>query len=428
MNGFREELGRLLAETAGLDPATTGPEGLDRAVEAIARRTGTRDEGGILSLLRGQPENLATLLEDLVVPETWFFRDGEPFLYLGDLARDRLAEGNRRVRVLSAPCASGEEAYSALMVLLHAGYRPADVEMDAVDISRRAVEKARKAGYGKRSFREPGWENLTNRWFTRRQDRLYLAPEVASLASFQVDNLNRPDFFFGREPYDFIFCRNLVIYLAEEARARVVRTVRRLLAPDGTLFVGHAEMIFFCRNGFEPVPRPRAFACRTEGLPTTTATPGRPSTAPLPPPPDRPVGRAPAAPAHRPRREGPPRLPAPSPPAAPPPPPAETGPDPVGAIRSLADRGQLRDAEHASRALLQKGSASAEIYCLLGTICAARGDLADAETAFQRAVYLEPECYEALVQLSLILEGRGETDAAARLRERARKNFPGAPR
>lgn len=427
MKGLREALGRLLADTAGFDPATTGPDGLDRAVEALARRAGTRDEGDLLRFLKNQPANLESLLEDLVVPETWFFRDGEPFLHLGDLARDRLAEGRCRVRVLSAPCASGEEAYSALMVLLHVGCRPADIELDAVDISRRAVDRARMAGYGKRSFRETGWENLANRWFTRRQDRFFLAPEVASLANFQVDNLNRPDFFFEKEPYDFIFCRNLVIYLAEEARTRVVRTIRRLLAPDGTLFVGHSEMIFFCRNGFEPVPRPRAFACRKEGAAARpgasapTTTPGRAAPTVSPPPPGTPDVRASAAAFPRPRRQAPPRPPGP-------PPPAKACPDAIEPIRSLADRGRLQDAEDACRAALKDGTASAGIYCLLGTICAAKGDLSDAETAFQRAVYLDPECYEALIQLSLILEGRGQADAAARLRERARKNFPGPPR
>lgn len=430
MKGLREELGRFLAETAGFDPATTGPDGLDRAVEALARRTGTRDEEALRRLLRTQPGSLEPLLEDLVVPETWFFRDGEPFLHLGDLARDRLAEDRRRVRVLSAPCASGEEAYSALMVLLHAGCRPADIALDAVDISRRAIGRALKAAYGKRSFREAGWEKLTNRWFTRHQDRLHLAPEVASLANFQVDNLNRPDFFFGREPYDFIFCRNLVIYLADEARTRVLRAVRRLLAPDGTLFVGHSEMIFFCRNGFEPVPRPRAFACRKEsaaarpGVPSAAINAGRAAPAASSPPPGTPGGRAPSAASPRHRREAPSRPPRPAPPTSP----EETRPDAVGPIRSLADRGQLREAEDACRAALENGAVSAGIYCLLGTICAAKGDLAGAETAFQRAVYLDPECYEALIQLSLILDGRGEADAAARLRERARKNFPGPPR
>ena len=93
------------------------------------------------------------------------------------------------------------------------------------------------------------------------------------------------------------------------------------------------------------------------------------------------------------------------------------------AIRNLADKGLLKDAEARCRELAGQPTANAEIFCLLGTICAAKEDIVEAESAFSKAIYLDPECYNALVQLSLIREHQGDSGAASRLRERARKAF-----
>ena len=94
-------------------------------------------------------------MESVVVTETWFFRDREPFDAMVQFVKGRLADdaGRRRVRILSVPCASGEEPYSLVMGLLDAGIDSKDFEVDAADVSPRALLKAKRAIYNKNSFR-----------------------------------------------------------------------------------------------------------------------------------------------------------------------------------------------------------------------------------------------------------------------------------
>jgi chemotaxis protein methyltransferase WspC len=196
---------KLLSETIGLDAEATGGKALEIAVSAELKRTGLADADAYVDRLRRSPVDLDRLIEATVVPETWFFRDSAPFQLLGEQARELWPAAQSRIaRVLSAPCSTGEEPYSIAIALLQAGLRPERICIDAVDISVRALETARRAVYGKSSFRDAeysGWEP----YFETTPDGIRVTDEVAGLVRFHRRNLIEQTDWPGPETYHAVF-------------------------------------------------------------------------------------------------------------------------------------------------------------------------------------------------------------------------------
>jgi chemotaxis protein methyltransferase WspC len=126
---------RLLEAEIGLDLDSVGASSLRAAVAARMAARGVRDPALYASLLESRDEREA-LVDAVVIPETWFFRDRVPF----ELLAERATPG---LRVLSAPCSSGEEPYSIAMALLDAGLAPGGFRIDALDISAPLLARAR---------------------------------------------------------------------------------------------------------------------------------------------------------------------------------------------------------------------------------------------------------------------------------------------
>ncbi len=368
--------------------------------EELARRAGlTLDRLGRKSLERVDPASPTAVeqaAEILAVPETWFLRDGEPFVYLARFA----ASAPRPLRVLSAPCSTGEEPYSIAIALLEAGMRPDQFAIEAVDISTKAIEAARRAVYGKSSFRTP-MPGLIEKYFDPIAATLpgagyRLHDEVAAAVRFRQANLLEG---LGEtRPFHAIFCRNLLIYLHEEARKTVIAVLRGMLAAGGVLFAGHSEIPLFLQAGFRRVEHERSFACRPgDAAPAVVAAPA--------------VARRPVRPARR--------MPAPTPAPLPPP---ETGPG-LDEARRLADQGRLTEAAAVCRRL----PPTAELFCLQGLISQSSDHPAKAEEFFRRALYLDPGHSETLVHMSLLCASRGDIARSAVFHARARRlREPGA--
>jgi chemotaxis protein methyltransferase WspC len=246
---------RIVRETIGLDAESIGRGAFERTVRAA--RSCANGCTACAAELRDSPEAREALIEQLVVPETWFFRDREPFVYLVEAMRG-VKRGGAALRILSAPCSTGEEPYSIAMALLDAGFAPGSFAVDAIEISRRALAVARAASYGPSSFRG----ERRDEHFVPSPGGLQVEARVTSAVSFRQANMCDPRCLAGEQPYDAVFCRNLLIYLAPEARQIVLGHLRRLLAPDGIVFTGHAELPAFLGAGFVAIPRRGSFACR----------------------------------------------------------------------------------------------------------------------------------------------------------------------
>ncbi|UGQ47744.1 CheR family methyltransferase [Massilia endophytica] len=385
---------------------------VDRAVAERMEAAGTNDRKAYLAQLT--QEELGALVELVVVPESWLFRDPQAFALATEFARQRLASGASMVRALSIPCASGEEPYSLSMAFCDAAIPLPCFAIDAIDLSAECIARAEEGVYGRNAFRsqDPAFRG---RHFTQVGEDLYRINDIERRrVRFRQGNL------LGGEiappgHYDIIFCRNLLIYFDKETTARAIARLDTMLADDGVLLAGYAEVPSFTQNGFSPLPYKQAFALRKD-----RAVP--PPPAPVEAPPRRrarpPVAHAAPAPVARTGRPAPP--PARKPPAASAPPSTDAL---LADARQLADQGRLKEADAACRAILQQAPDAYEAYFILGLLREAAGEPEQARDQLKRCIYLQPDHYEALCHLALLTEQQGDRNAAATLKARAARVY-----
>ncbi|WP_175877043.1 CheR family methyltransferase [Burkholderia sp. BCC0097] len=451
--------GWLLRET-GIDPDSLGNDFLMRAladrvhalqadgerVPSAARPPVTPEAlDAYWQQLNASADERRALIELFVVPETWFFRDREAFATLARLAAERLAAmPGRVIRVLSAPCSTGEEPYSAAMALLDAGLEPASFTIDAIDLSARAIEQARLGCYGRNAFRGTATEFRT-RYFTPTRDGWLLDERVRACVQFSHANLVEPVADTGIR-YDFVFCRNVLIYFDRDAQDRVIRSLDARLADDGMLFVGPAETGVAMRHGMRSARVPLAFAFHREpagAAADACAAPPYPraerfTVAPLAAP--RPV-LAVAPPAwlgdvRQPFAAAPPAvttaaidaradLAVAAAAAAP----ANDGIAPtldeaptLEDAQALANAGAFDEAERVLAQFSARVGPHADAFYLNGLIADGRGRAAEASDFYRKALYLRPTHHEALTHLATLLDVGGDRAGAQWLLERARRS------
>ncbi len=478
--------GWLLRET-GIDPDSLGNDFLSRAlterVHALhgdgerlpsAARPPVTPEAldAYWQQLNASADERRALIELFVVPETWFFRDREAFATLARLAAERLAATPGRViRVLSAPCSTGEEPYSAAMALLDAGLDPASFTIDAIDLSVRAIEHARLGCYGRNAFRGTATEFRT-RYFTPAADGWLLDERVRECVQFRQANLVEPGAATGIR-YDFVFCRNVLIYFGRDAQDRVIGTLESWLADDGMLFVGPAETGVAMRHGMRSARVPLAFAFhRMHGGAAVDAAMNdyaarhaapMPAAAPYrraerftvaPPAAARPLvavapstwggtasSPAPLAPDERPTAfEATADMRADSlanatqaahathathatrATRATPAPLAAADAPTLEEAQALANAGAFDEAERVLAQFSAHAGPHADAFYLNGLIADARGRVAEAGDFYRKALYLRPTHHEALTHLATLLDVGGDGAGAQWLLERARRS------
>ncbi|HEX2011785.1 MAG TPA: protein-glutamate O-methyltransferase CheR, partial [Roseateles sp.] len=232
-----EQVEQLLHRLIGLDTGSVGRPLLARALQRRMTACGAADSAGYWQRLQQSLDERQALVEAVVVPETWFFRYPESFAILGAQAQARrlALAGARPLRLLSLPCASGEEPYSAAMCLLDAGFAAGDFRIDALDVSARVIAAARQARYGANAFRSSDLA-FRERHFQAEGDGYRLNETVRQAVSFGIGNLLDPALQTGAPVYDFLFCRNLLIYFDAPTQRRALERLERLLDPAGVLF------------------------------------------------------------------------------------------------------------------------------------------------------------------------------------------------
>ena len=417
-----EAVERLLAGRIGLDLSTVGETLIRRGIQIRMTALGLHDpEAYEQVLLRSEPEQQA-LVEEIVIPESWFFRDDRPFRLLRDRAGSGWISHPERspMRILSLPCAGGEEPYSIAISLLDAGLPAHRFHVDAVDVSQRCVDRARAGVYGVNAFRGHAMPTVSDHFLPHWSGGMEVDRRVRQTVAFHRGNLLDPLLLADVAPYDVVFCRNLLIYFDAPARSRAFDGLARLLVTDGILFLGHADRNSDLRR-FEPIEDRGCFAFRrvVPGLepfapPAPVACPQPSPAANRVPPPiratPRPVptaspGPAPASPAGSPRVD----------PVASPASPRKL----LENASELADQGKLDEATRLCERAIRDGGPTARAYFLLGIIRQAAGDRNRAEAHFQRAVYLDAQHDEALLALAILARRRGDVAAETAYRRRA---------
>ncbi|HHH43660.1 MAG TPA: hypothetical protein ENK49_05930 [Gammaproteobacteria bacterium] len=403
----------LLKQKMGLHSSTVGSGTISQAVEQRMRDCGITDINDYRNIISQSETELNELIDTVVIPETWFYRDRNPFSAFSDWVRHNWQAGaaHTPLRILSVPCSTGEEPYTLAMCLADCGLTAADAHIDAIDISNTNIERARQARYGNNSFRG-GDLRFRDRYFEPVDARFQLKDTIRQRVHFEQSNLLEQGFSAGRAPYHVIFCRNLLIYFDRPTQHQAIDRLEQLLTGDGILFLGHSETSLLLERPFAALEFPRCFGFRrAEKKNRADHTPAPRSK------PKTPVAR---------KRD--------RPPAATPLPFAEVetgeelqtvdteaGQNDVLLQKAfrLADQGHLDEAARHCETLLQRHALQADTHYLLGLIREAAGNTAEAERMFRRTVYLDPTHYEALAHLSVICRRQGDTGDARRFHERA---------
>jgi chemotaxis protein methyltransferase WspC len=396
---------------------------VDRAIRLRMEQTGARDAGAYLEGMT--PEELEALVEEVVVPESWFYRDQQAFQAAAEYIAARLAASpERMLRILSVPCAGGEEPYTMAMVLSDAGIARERFIIDAVDISLACIERAKRGVYGRNAFRNQDMGFRERHFTVCGDDEFRINDDIRKQVRFKQSNILDADLDARAGSYDVIFCRNLLIYFDKPTTRAAIVKLDQLLRRDGLLFVGYAEVPSLCQNGFAPLPYAQAFGVTREAAVERRKVARVAAPAPSLPPPARPPRPAPtAAPTAAPTRarsQRPP--PAPATPAAPSTP-AAPADDLLADARRLADLGQLKEAEGKCRDYLAQVPDSAEAYFILGLLNELTQKLRQAEDYWKRCIYLQPDHYEALCHLALLAETNSDAATAAALKARAARIY-----
>ena len=413
----QQKIENLLRKKIGLEAVSIGSNTIARVIHRRMEACGTREIETYFNLLQTSPEELEQLIEEAIVPETWFFRDRGPFVFLSQYVSSQWLLNNRgkMLRVLSVPCATGEEPYSIAIALMEAGLSCKNFTIDAVDISQKSLLKAKQGIYRQNSFR--GMEqDFLKRYFTQIGNEYHLSDAVIRTVNFLQGNLLDPYFLIDKFAYDIIFCRNVLIYFDRAAIETTNIVLDRLLEPQGLLFVGHAETGQISSLRFEPVRYSFAFAFRK--LQQEEKTKKRKEAVPLKPAAPKAIEakKLPASEHFNLKTSG--NIRDISPIAAQTTPNSPSNFPDLGAARRLADLGQLEAATALCETFLSQNRVSVEAYVLLGQVHQAAGKKEQAEQYFQRAIYLEPNCYEALIHLALLKESRGDIAGGAIIRQR----------
>ena len=375
--------------------------------------------------LRSSEQELEALIEEVVVAESWFFRDERPFLWFRDHVRAGWLNDPVRppLRVLSLACAGGEEPYSIAMVLSDLGLPTRRSLIDALDISAQRLAIARRGVYSLNAFRGPE-HSYRARYFCEQPEGYELASAIRAKVQFRQANVLDPRLLEGTPPYDVLFCRNLLIYLGAPARARVMTAIDRLLAADGVLVIGHADQLDWAgaEAKFTAVADPGCFAYRRAargdvGRPRLELEPPRSVMSLV-----APSGASTGAVATRELVGAATITPEPVRSAS-----AavsllrESEPPLLDRAAELANQGRFDLAVAICERHLRHKGLTAATYYLMGMICHAAGDRRRAEDCFHKTVYLDPRHDEALLALALLAERRGDDDTAAGFRRRAER-------
>jgi chemotaxis protein methyltransferase CheR len=204
--------------------------------------------------ITGFRDELRALTKELTVCETYFFRHQEQLRAFDEVALpDRLAAraSSRTLRLLSAGCASGEEAYSLAIFLRERNLGPDwTVSVRAVDVNAAALERAVRGRYTTWSMRETP-PDVQRRWFVTDGREFVLDRSLRAVVTFDERNLaDAVSDLWPAQTYDVIFCRNVIMYFTPDEAQALVARMAAALAPGGYLFLGHAENLRGLSNDF----------------------------------------------------------------------------------------------------------------------------------------------------------------------------------
>ncbi len=230
---------------------------VERRLAPRLQALGLPDYGAYHRFLRFDPGSaveLEELADVLTTNETYFYREPLQLRAFAGEILPALAAGlarERRLRILSAGCSTGEEAYTLAVLVRDARlFEGWEVDIVGCDISRRCIAQARAGAYGEHAFRSPEAEPM-RRWFHLRGGKWVVDDAIKRMVRFQRENLLDPRALATVPRVDVVFCRNVMIYFDLDAHRAVLARLRERLRDGGWLLLGHSESLLNVTADFE---------------------------------------------------------------------------------------------------------------------------------------------------------------------------------
>jgi len=401
-NSTLHRVSELIAAIAGLDfPPERHPD-LQRGLDSAAIELGFTDTHSCVDWLLATPDNeprVHAVVEHLAIGDTYFFRERQMFEVLAQrVLPELISRGTRRLRIWSAACSTGEEAYSLAIVLreLLPERRQWDLTLLATDINERSLHKAEAGVYGEWSFRDapPG---LKERYFRPTpQGRFVIAEEIRDMVRFARFNLAQdrwPALVTGDNAMDLILCRNVLMYFSAARARRAVENLGASLTEDGWLVVSPSEYSQTTFARFSSSNFTDCILYRKRATPSHEAPP--------------PVTHAPSG--SDPESE----INAASDTASS----ATTAPTPEHhalLTRTLANQGQLEPALAAADRWIAADKTNPSAHYLQATVHQELGHMEAARRSLRRAIYLKPDFVVAHFALGNLTRATAGSAAATR--------------
>ncbi|MFL6751301.1 MAG: CheR family methyltransferase [Sphingomicrobium sp.] len=254
---------------AGLLEARTGQQltmnrrwRIETALSSLLRERGigTLDELITILVMEKEPGLSNQVVEALLNNETYFFRDRTPFDVLSRHALVELRKrqhSKRRIRIWSAGCSTGQEAYSLAMLFAEDPVKWAGWTIDILgtDVSEGAIRRAREGTYSQFEVQRGLGITQMIRWFEECDNGWRAIEPLRRMVRFQVQNLLEPPPHPGM--FDIVLCRNVLLYLNSERRAQVFDRIANAMAPDGSLMMGAGETVIGQTKRLEADPEAR---------------------------------------------------------------------------------------------------------------------------------------------------------------------------
>jgi chemotaxis protein methyltransferase CheR len=198
-----------------------------------------------------EPSKMISLLTNT---ETYFFREVSQLnvfrdFLLPEFRKEKITRNEKKIKILSAGCSTGEEVYTLAMLIFESGkfFWGWDVEIIGMDINEKAIKVARDGAYYERSFRMTNLE-YKKRFFTPNSGDFLAKDSIKRMTSFISGNIAIT---MTMKDLDAIFCRNVLIYFSEEKIKTAINNLHKSLRPGGYLLLGHSETLIGIFEGFE---------------------------------------------------------------------------------------------------------------------------------------------------------------------------------
>jgi len=222
---------------------------MKRRLTSLYEKRGYRNFIEYFDAIDRDPALLDEFLDRMTINVSEFYRNSQRWKVLQDKIFPQLLKNNKRLKIWSAACSTGEEPYSLAMVLSnHVPLR--DISIQATDLDKGVIEQAKVGLYGARSIKEVP-KDVVDRYFIKEGTHYQVVDEIKRTVTFRQHNLLEDRY----EPnHDLIVCRNVMIYFTEEAKDQIYHNFSKALKIGGVLFVGSTEQIFNPEQyGFEVV-------------------------------------------------------------------------------------------------------------------------------------------------------------------------------